>query len=321
MASLAGPALNLAASYEAALQVMQERAVSFYAAFSMLPEDRFRAVAAVYAFCRAADDIADQSQPGDRDSALQQIARLEALLWGLYKGKGSAAGKAGNQDLHYPWLPAFEDALRRFSLPIAPFLNQLAGQRMDIHFAGIPNTEGLIRYGRLVAGSVGLMLLPMLARDRETARRPDLMAACEDLGIGMQITNILRDVGEDLRLRGRIYLPRDLMREHQLTREELLALAYHAGQDPPPVPQGFVRLFEGLSSLADGFYQGIAPCLCLIHPACRTPLLAAARSYQAIAGAVRDTGYNCFTRRCYTRKEQRGDLYHAAQVQVQQLSC
>ncbi len=316
MSTHASLQIGLDASYATALNIMKDRAVSFYQAFSMLPEDRFRAVAAVYAFCRTADDIADSIHPEDADSALVRLDRLEALLCKLYKENGSEGLSPAP-----PWLPAFADSVRRFSLPLAPFLNQLAGQRMDILGHSVRNTEQLLRYARLVAGSVGLMLLPMLAQNQEAAGLPALKQACEELGIAMQITNILRDVGEDLRLRGRLYLPLQLLKEHRLTPQELSALACHKGPDSPPVPQAFIHLWEGLAVLADRFYQGIEPCLCFIHPDCRSPLLAAARSYQAIADAVRAERYDCFTRRCYTSQETRRAILKAAHEQVRQLSC
>ena len=313
---------SLAVSFTAALDIMKARAVSFYSAFSMLPADRFQAVAAVYAFCRFADDAADSLQPGEAERALDQLARLEGLVQRLYQAKeGQDEGlleQAGDQLL---WLPAFAANIRRFGLPPGPFLDQLAGQRWDIRFTSIQDTDQLIRYARLVAGSVGLMLLPMLARDREAAGHPGLRKACEELGIAMQITNILRDVGEDLRLRGRLYLPLDLLRAQGLEQEQLLALAHSTAAGSPAIPQAFIRLWETLAALADRFYQPIASWLCFLHPACRAPLLAAAHSYRAIADAVRAEGYNCFSRRCYTSQETRRAIFRQAALQVQGLNC
>ena len=311
---------RLAASYAAAVEVMKERAVSFYGAFRHLPSDRFHAVVADYDFCRAADDVSDEVTEGAAQSApmaQKTLDRLEHLIRALHQHEGAKTSDMSD----WPWAAALADTLRQFDLPLSPFLAQLDGQRRDIRFEGIRTTDDLLDYARLVAGSVGLMLLPLLAKDKQAASDPSLMKACEDLGIGMQITNILRDVGEDLRLRNRVYLPLALLRGAEITLKELRHLAHHQGKEPPRIPERFIRLWERLADIANPCYKGIEGKLCQFHEHSRLPLLAAARSYRAIADAVRQEGYNCFTTRCYTSDAQRAAILQDAAHTISQLSC
>ena len=122
---------------------------------------------------------------------------------------------------------------------------QLAGQARDLTSQAIVTQDVLIHYSRQVAGFVERMLVPLLARDAATAVVSDYLAACSDLGVAMQITDILRDVGEDLTELGRIYLPLEMMAAHQLSPADLSALV-----QPPHNSQlksRFVALWEELA--------------------------------------------------------------------------
>jgi phytoene synthase len=202
---------------------------------------------------------------------------------------------------------------------------QIAGQRMDAHFHDIRSIEELVQYARLVAGSVGRVLVPILVSDMGIIDNPDFMKSCEALGVGMQITNILRDVGEDIRERDRVYVPVELMRSHAITRVQLMQWSVAATDevstakyrglflggdkeygdaDPvaasPEIPQNFIDLWEELAAMADSYYLPYEAWISAFHHSARLPLVSAARLYQAIEQAVRDQHYDCFTQRCYT---------------------
>ena len=115
-------------------------------------------------------------------------------------------------------------------------LEQIDGQKSDINFKIIEDKDDLIRYCKKVAGTVGLMLALMLKGDKADSRYESI---CEDLGIAMQITNILRDIGEDLRNRNRIYIPQTLMKEYRVTRKELEDLS-----TLPTVKQNGIHFFN-----------------------------------------------------------------------------
>lgn len=298
---------SLEDAYQAAIEIMKSRAVSFYQAFRLLPETRFKGVAAVYAFCRAADDIADQEEAPKRpDDTRNRLDQLESALIRFHENGKRSLDPATLHAPLPPWWAALEDTIRRFDIPSEPFVQQIQGQRLDTTFEEIRTLEDLIEYSRLVAGSVGTMLLPLLAADAADTKNPDWQLACEHLGIGMQITNILRDVGEDLRLRDRIYIPSDMMREFGVSRDELATLAKQPTElGLHPIPDTFIRLWEHLAAIAEPYYRAYEAWLCQFHPACRLSLVAAARIYRAIADAVRAADYDCFTRRCYTSEAQR----------------
>lgn len=305
---------QLHASYALAVQIMKDRATSFYQAFNLLPAKRFQGVAALYAFCRYADDTVDQIALGrQKDDALEKLDRLEAALQRSYASSASSPPPA-----ELPWWPAFENTIHRFNIPIDSFRNQIHGQRRDADFTDIRSMDDLIAYCKLVAGSVGVMMIPLLAAVEADPTNPDFVQACEHLGVAMQITNILRDVGEDLRARNRVYLPADLLREYAIPRAQLEALALQPSDAPHnlPIPENFKQLWEHLAQQADSFYGKYEQWLSWFYPTCRLPLVAAALLYQAIADAVRSEAYNCFTKRCYTDTLTRARLVLEARRRV-----
>lgn len=303
---------ELAKSYEYCRKIMRDRAKSFYEAFRQLPEERFSGVAALYAFNRYADDLADGDSFGNPpENPLLALEKLENHLRTLYHG-----GVQSESPCLEPFWLAFEDTVSSWGVPLSPLLLQLEGQKSDVVFDELVTMKDLMNYSRKVAGSVGLMMVPLLAADEKLAEDALFLKACEDLGIGMQLTNILRDVGEDLRERGRVYLPTKMLRAHGLDQQTLFRLSTGEELTEDAVPQSFITLAEDLMSLADGYYESIRGYLSYFHPAARTPLLAAALLYQGIHGAIRRSHYNVFTKRCYTDALTRAKLVLKAKGMV-----
>lgn len=173
---------------------------SFYRAFKQLPAKKAQAVFAVYAFCRLADDSIDV----DHDPA--ELNELAAQLEQFASGR-------------LPDLPlwrALRWAFDTFSLDIEPFFAMIRGQRQDVDFHQPQTRQELLDYCYLVAGTVGLMILPLLCEKPSQQVRQTAI----DLGIAMQLTNILRDLGDDYR-RGRIYLPQDELAKRQIAVTDL----------------------------------------------------------------------------------------------------
>ncbi len=174
--------------------VIRRNSKSFYRAFSLLPKCKRESVFALYAFCRAADDCVDVEAS---EASLDALERdLERFLSGLTRDE--------------PMWRAMDVVFESFDLDEQPFFDMIEGQRRDLSFRQPQTIGDLEEYGYYVAGSVGLMLLPIL--HSRSAVSDGLKQSAIDLGVAMQITNILRDVGEDLDS-GRVYLPRDAMRE------------------------------------------------------------------------------------------------------------
>src|SRR5574337_460395 len=167
---------------------------SFYYSFLFLPHERRQAIMALYAFCREVDDVVDECH----DLSLAQT-KLE--WW-----RGEIAQVFGGEPTHPVGL-ALKEVLPRYALPQEQFLEIIDGMQMDLQQTRYLHFADLRLYCYRVAGVVGLMAAEIFGyRERQTLKY------AHDLGMAFQLTNIIRDVGEDAR-RGRIYLPiEDLQR-------------------------------------------------------------------------------------------------------------
>lgn len=212
------------------------------------------------------------------------------------------------QNLDYPWWLSFEDTFLTYRMKAEPFCWQIQGQRCDLDFKEIQTIEELIEYSKLVAGSVGYMLLPILVNETNNWDI-NLVNACVNLGIGMQITNILRDVGEDLTKRKRVYLPQELLKNYQLGIEDLRRFCNNFTLNYETTSfKHFINLWEELTTVSKKYYESLEPYIMDFEKTCRLPLAAASKIYQSIEQAVRDERYDCFTKRCYTNKKLRNTI-------------
>jgi phytoene synthase len=180
---------DVAAAYELCRRIARDSGSSFYAGMRLLPPDRRAAIFAVYALARRIDDLAD----GDLD-ADGKLAELERI-----RGELDAIDASTE-----PVLVAVADASRRLPIPRAAFCDLVDGAEMDVRGTEYETFADLVVYCRRVAGSIGRLALGVFeATDRERADR-----LADDLGVSLQIGNVLRDLSEDLPL-GRVYLPRE----------------------------------------------------------------------------------------------------------------
>ncbi len=196
---------ELELSYARAEGITAEWAKSFYFASRFLPVAKKRAIFALYDYCRHADNLVDHR--GDRSvtEVRGELTRLADLVRWMHAGDAPEDPR---------WL-ALHDTLRRHPIPLAPLLELLEGVAMDLGPVEVPDFQSLHRYCRLVAGGVGLMLGPVLGVDD---RRFDEMGL--KLGVAMQLTNVLRDIREDLEA-DRVYLPADELAAWGLSRADL----------------------------------------------------------------------------------------------------
>jgi len=194
---------EIAAAHKLCLEISKRAAGNFYYAFLLLPPKRRHGIQALYAFCRAGDDAADEPNPADRKHAL--IARLRRRVDLVFNGRYCD-----------PQTLALADAVARFGFERQPFDDLILGVESDIAGAPIRTMEELLLYCYRVASTVGLICLKIFGADSVQARR-----YAEELGYGMQLTNILRDVREDY-ASDRVYLPEDAMKAHGLSKDGLL---------------------------------------------------------------------------------------------------
>lgn len=175
-------------------------AANFYYGIRLLPREKRRATCAVYAFARRVDDIGD-----GQIQAREKLALLDVASQTLAQVSRSSLD---------PVMVALADAQRRFELPLEALEDLIAGVRMDVEGTSYEGFDDLLVYCRLVAGSIGRLCLAIFgAREQPRAR-----VLADDLGVALQLTNILRDLCEDARI-GRVYLPREDLARYQVSSD------------------------------------------------------------------------------------------------------
>ena len=200
---------------------------SFYYSFLFLPKPKRQAITALYAFCREVDDVADECT--DAGIARTKLAWWRAEIANLYAGKPQ-----------HPVTQALTDAVRDYNLVEEHFVEIIDGMEMDLDQNRYRDFKELHLYCYRVASVVGLLSASIFGySDRKTLKY------AHDLGLAFQLTNIVRDVGEDAR-RGRIYLPLDEMAQHGVSEADILQ-----GQESDNVR----RLLEFQIERAEDYYS------------------------------------------------------------------
>ena len=264
------PRSELADSYRRCREITRAASKTFYFASLFLPAQKRGAIWAVYAFCRSADDIADADEPAER--RLAQLDAWENELRCAFSGRPEP-----------PVMVALTDAAARYGVPIAPALELLAGARKDVAVQRYATYDELLDYCYLVASTVGLLVSPILGY------APGALEYGVALGRAMQLTNILRDVGEDARM-GRIYLPAEDIGRFGYSEEKLLRGVIDAQ---------FVALMRFEIARVRQMYRAAAPGIALLARESRYTVRLALALYGRILDAIEANGYDVFTRRAY----------------------
>lgn len=242
---------------------------SFYYSFLFLPPPRRRAITALYAFCREVDDVVDEcSDPG--------VARTK-LAWWRQEIAGIGAGEP-----QHPVTRALAEVRQSFELPRERLLEIIDGMEMDLDLDRYPDFAALRIYCHHVASVVGLLAAGIFGY-----RDPRTLEFAADLGIAFQLTNIVRDVGEDAR-RGRIYLPLDELAQHGVRVEDILA-AHET--------DAFRRLMEFQIERAGEFYRRACAALPRVDRRSQRPGLVMAAIYRTLLDEIRADGCRVLTRR------------------------
>jgi phytoene synthase len=257
--------------YRQCREIAREHSKTFYLSSLFLSPEKRRAVWAVYAFCRTADDIVDRIAPAhDR---LAAVDAWEAQLLAAYDGHPAD-----------PIFVAFADAAKRFGIPVQPALDLLRGARMDITVRRYATYADLRQYCYLVASTVGVLVMPILGTISNDAIEYGVA-----LGRAMQMTNILRDVGEDA-LMGRIYLPQEDMERFGYSEEKLLENT---------IDDGFIALMQFQIERVRAMYTEAEPGIAMLSPESRYTVRLALHLYRRILNAIELNRYDVFTRRAY----------------------
>jgi len=242
---------------------------SFYYSFLFLPAERRHAITALYAFCREVDDVVDEcSDPG--------VARAKLAWWrqevgNIYHGRPQ-----------HPVALALSGFVGKFHLQEQLLQQIIDGMEMDLDRTRYPDFESLRLYCHHVAGVVGLLSSEIFGRRDERT-----LQYAADLGTAFQLTNIIRDVGEDAR-RGRIYLPLDELRQHGVSTDDIM----HARETKP-----FRHLMEFQVQRALDFFARAFAQLPDIDRESQRPGIIMAAIYRTLLDEIRADGCRVLTRR------------------------
>lgn len=263
----------LAPSLAYCRHILDAKARSFAFAARFLPEEQRWATQAMYALFRTVDDIADGSG-SDKDP------RAMGALEGWRRWVVDGCTPEPSDPIRY----AVSWAVSRFALRRDHVIELMEGVRDDLGPRRLATAADLERYCYQVAATVGLTMAGILG-----ATHPDAPRCAADLGIAMQLTNIIRDVGEDAS-RGRVYLPRD----------EILAFGYsYERLAAGTVDDPFVALLRHQIRRARAYYRRASSGIGLIPAGARFPIRLAATLYEGILGAVERNGFDVFRKRAH----------------------
>jgi phytoene synthase len=257
-------------SYRHCESIARREAANFYPAFRVLPRDQRRAMCALYAFLRIADDLSDQ--PGSVEIKRRQLRDWRA---GLHAALAGAPA--------HPAHPALADTVTRYGVPVRYLEEVLDGVEMDLEPTAYATFAELRVYCYRVASAVGLACIHVWGcRDPQQA-----LAYAESAGVAFQLTNILRDLKEDA-ARGRVYLP----------REDLARFKYDAERLRRGVrDEAFRELMRFEVARARSFYEEAWPLAPLLPRPGRAVFLMMARTYRSLLEEIERRDYDVFGQR------------------------
>ncbi|KAF5177906.1 Phytoene synthase protein [Thalictrum thalictroides] len=267
-------------AYDRCGDVCAEYAKTFYLGTLLMSPERQRAVWAIYVWCRRTDELVD----GPNASHITPMAldRWEQRLVDLFEGRPYDMYDA-----------ALSDTVSKYPVDIQPFKDMIDGMRLDLKKSRYKSFDELYLYCYYVAGTVGLMTVPVMGiSPHSKVSTESVYNSALALGIANQLTNILRDVGEDAR-RGRIYLPQDELQRAGLTEEDIFR-----GQ----VTEKWRAFMRGQIKRARMFFAEAEKGVAELDAASRWPVLASLLLYQQILDSIEANDYNNFTKRAYVGK-------------------
>jgi phytoene synthase len=242
---------------------------SFYYSFLFLPPERRRAITALYAFCREVDDVVDEC-------ADAQVAHAKLAWWRLEVGKLFEGAPS------HPVTKALRPFIRQFEIREKQLSEIIDGMEMDLSQTRYLDFAGLERYCYHVAGAVGILAAGIFGYGN-----PRTLDYAKNLGTAFQLTNIIRDVGEDAR-KNRIYLPMDELKKFEVPAAEILQAKYS---------ENFRRLMAFQAARANEFYENAMRLLPPEDRRTQRAGLIMAAIYRATLAEVERDGFQVLTQR------------------------
>jgi 15-cis-phytoene synthase len=280
----AKPLASLEESYELCRQITAKYSKTFYMGTLLMSPPKRRAIWAIYVWCRRTDELVDGPQAQYTNEAT--LDRWESHLESLFEG-------SPQDDVDV----AMVDTLDQFPLDIQPFRDMIEGQRMDLYRSRYETFDELELYCYRVAGTVGLMSTTVMGVDTQQYTAPwhpkegspDPAKEAIALGIANQLTNILRDVGEDAR-RGRIYLPLEDLALFHYSEEDLMRGV---------IDDRWRSLMQFQIQRARKFYAEAEKGISVLSPDARWPVWSALMLYRKILDVIEENQYDVFNQRAY----------------------
>ncbi len=274
-------------AYEICRKETQQWAKTFYLGTLLLPQEKRRAIWAIYVWCRRTDEIMDslEASTKSQDELSDNLDEWEENTRNVFKGNIKS-------ELDSVLL----DTIERYPQSIQPYLDMIDGQRMDLNKFRYKDFDELKLYCYRVAGTVGLMTQNVMGIDSAYtsapwSAMPDPSEAAIALGIANQLTNILRDVGED-RQRGRIYLPQADIEKFNYSEEELLK---------GKINMQWKALMNFQLKRAREWFQKSEEGIKWLSSDARWPVWTSLRLYRGILDSIERLDYDVFNNRAFVK--------------------
>jgi len=282
-------------SYEQCRLITKNYAKTFYFGTKFFDEEKRKAVWAIYAWCRRTDDIVDKPRK-ERGSLRDELGQWGDRLEDVWKGRAHDVIDLAlvDTDEKYP------------DLQIAPFQDMIKCMVMDLDQNRFETFEELYVYCYRVAGTVGLMMMPIMGTSPGFTYNQALEPALA-LGVALQLTNILRDVGED-RARRRIYLPQEDLDRFGVTEQSLLK----GVKDDK-----YVALLKFQIDRARDWYVKAEEGIPMLSKDCQLPIRASLDMYSTILNKIEENQYDNINKRAYTSKMEKLAMLPRAYLRVE----
>jgi len=278
---------QLEQAYEICRKETQQWAKTFYLGTLLLPQEKRKAIWAIYVWCRSSDEIMDsvEASTKSQDELSDNLDQWEENTKNVFKGNIKSELDS-----------VLFDTIEKYPQSIQPYLDMIDGQRMDLNKFRYKDFDELKLYCYRVAGTVGLMTQNVMGIDSAYtsapwSSMPDPSEAAIALGIANQLTNILRDVGED-RQRGRIYLPQEEIQEFNYSEEELLK---------GKINKHWKALMNFQLTRAREWFQKSEDGIKWLSSDARWPVWTSLRLYRGILDSIERLDYDVFNNRAFVK--------------------
>jgi phytoene synthase len=267
-------------AYNHCRSITRLHAKTFYMATRFLPNKKQRSIFAIYGLCRYLDDLVDESE----DLMIRQKITREDILVKLDQFREKLINTYNGNEQNDPIMLAFSDTLNSFNISMKFPMLLMEGVKMDLIKDRYATFDELYEYSYKVASVVGLMTSEVFGYEN-----PKAIEHAVDLGIAMQLTNILRDVGEDL-TKNRIYLPKDELDRFRVTEDDLFN---HT------MSENFIEFMKFQIDRTKKYYESADRGIGMLNRDSRLPVGLARENYSRILNKIEENGYNVFRQRAF----------------------